>query len=198
MAGTEGRTAQKTRTREAILAGARDLMARGLPVTVTEAAACSGISKATAYRYFSDPAVLAAEAGLALEVRAYEDIVAGCTTPRQRLRAISLYFFDLALEREPAFRQFLARYLDAWAAGAETLDVRRGARRVTMFRRALEGSGLPKDRADALVRALSAATGTEAMIALLDVVQTDRDTARRTVADMAEALMDRHLGAGTG
>ena len=69
-----GRTAQKNRTRKAILDGARTLLAEGQQVTVAAAAEKHGISKATAYRYFSDPAVLVAEAGLDISVRSYEEI----------------------------------------------------------------------------------------------------------------------------
>lgn len=65
-----------------------------------------------------------------------------------------------------------------------------------MFRRALRGSGLAPDRAGALLRPLPAATGTEATIALLDVVQTDRVTARITLAETTDAPIDRYLGAG--
>jgi AcrR family transcriptional regulator len=188
------RHAQKSRTREAILAGARDLLARGETVSVAEAAARSGVSKATAYRYFSDPAVLAAEAGLTIEVPGYEEVVAGAATLRARLRAISLFFFDLALAHEPAYRQFLARNLDAWAADGASRRVRRGARRVAMYETALQEAGMDAARLSPLVRGLSAATGTEAMIALLDVTRADPETARATVLDIADALIDRHLG----
>lgn len=181
---------KRSRTREAILAGARALMARGEAVTVAAAAAEQGISRATAYRYFSDPQVLASEAGLAVEVLPYETIVAGAEGPRARILAISLYIFDLSVAHEAAFRQFLARNLDAWVA--EGPRDRRGARRVEMFRRALDDAGLaPADR-KRLVTALTAATGTEAMIALYDIAQVDPGPARAAVAEIAEALLDRY------
>ncbi|WP_067336926.1 TetR/AcrR family transcriptional regulator [Stappia indica] len=194
---TRERTSQKNRTREAILAGARALIERGETVTVTAAAAESGISKATAYRYFSDPAVLAAEAGLAVEVRDYAEIVQGCDTPRAKVLAVSLYMFDLALAHEAAFRQFLARNLDCWLAEGGGEAARRGARRVAMYRQALSEvrPALPADRLAVLVGALSAATGTEAMIALDDVARLSPDMARQAVRETTEALLDRFLGA---
>lgn len=198
-AGRE-RRAQKSRTREALLGGARALMAEGRPVTVSAAAACAGISKATAYRYFSDPAVLAAEAGLAVQVLDYAEVVQGADSLRDRLLAISLYFFDLALDHEAEFRQFLARSQDAWAAEGARGTGRRGARRIEMYLRALRDSPdpvVPRTKA-ALVNALSIATGVEAMIALLDVAGIDRAAARQTVRDLAEAAIDRHLGARGG
>ena len=58
-----------------------------------------------------------------------------------------------------------------------------------------EGSiSIPEDRKEAMIRALSTATGTEAMIALYDVQGCDRETARQTVADIADAIIDRYLG----
>jgi len=181
---------KRSRTREAILAGARALMARGEPVTVAAAAAEQGISRATAYRYFSDPQVLASEAGLAVEVLDYASIVEGADGARARTLAVSLYIFDLSLAHEAAFRQFLARNLDAWLS--EGPRDRRGARRVEMFRRALAGAGLDPVREARLVAALTAATGTEAMIALIDIARVDPDVARETVAEIAEALLDRY------
>lgn len=181
---------KRSRTREEILAGARALMARGEPVTVAAAAAEQGISRATAYRYFSDPQVLASEAGLAVEVLDYASVVESADGPRARTLAVSLYIFDLSLAHEAAFRQFLARNLDAWLS--EGPRDRRGARRVEMFRRALAGAGLDPAREARLVAALTAATGTEAMIALIDIARVDPDVARETVVDIAEALLDRH------
>lgn len=155
------------------------------------------MSKATAYRYFSDPAVLAAEAGLAVKVASYADVAANARTARDKVRAVSAYFFDLALDNEPAFRRFLARTLDAWAAEGGTLHGARGARRVVMFEAALAGVAdeLGPARTPRLVAALATATGSEAMIALLDVAEIDRDTARQTILEMADALLDHYLGA---
>src|SRR5258708_657678 len=47
-----GRVQQKTRTREALLAATRALLATGVTPTVEEAAAKGSVSRTTAYRYF--------------------------------------------------------------------------------------------------------------------------------------------------
>ena len=191
-----GRSRQKHRTREALLAAARALLADSTPVTLHAAAARAGVSRATAYRYFSDPSVLAAEAGLALEVQGYEEVTAQCRDTRARLLAITLYFLDLALAHEPEFRRFLARWLDAWAPDA--VRVRRGGRRVAMIQRALDEAVRPIADADraALTHGLCVATGTEAMIALLDVAGAAPAEARDSVAGLAAALIDRYLPPG--
>ena len=196
MAESHERRKQKRRTREAILAGARALIEMGKTVTVTAAASHSGVSKATAYRYFSDPRVLAAEAGLSVEVSPYEVVVSGAKTTREKVQAVSLYLLDLSIAHEAKFRHFIARNLDAWQAGGAVDQSPRGARRVLMFEMALEAERgrLSPDQFDALVRALSMATGIEALIALYDVVGASPENARSTVVEIAEALMDRFLG----
>lgn len=192
-----GRMAQKQRTRKAILDGARTLLGEGKPVTVAAAAEKHSISKATAYRYFSDPALLVAEAGLDISVKSYEDVVSGTADLRQRLTAISLYFFDLALKHEASFRKFVSMTLATWTPDTKNNPALRGARRVAMFERAMVSSDvkLARKQQEKLIRALSVATGTEAMIALLDVAGADPATARETVSDITDAILDRFLGA---
>lgn len=188
------RQSQKERTRRAILDGARQLLAEGAPVTVAAAAERHGVSKATAYRYFSDPDILVSEAMLDIEVKAYEEITRGTDGLRGRLLAINLYFLDLALANEAGFRQFLGRTLTVSASGSG--EVRRGARRISMYRQALsdDDGGLPRKEQDALVRALAPATGIEAMTALLDVAGAEPDQAREAVATVTLAILDRFLG----
>lgn len=191
------RNAQKERTRLAILDGARTLLRQGRPVTVVDAAEVHGISKATAYRYFSDPAMLVAEAGLDISVKPFDEVVAGCGSLRQRLKAISLYFFDLVLENEAGFRQFVGMTLTAWKPDEGQRPAYRGARRLTMYRRALaeDDGGLSPDDQDRLVRALAMSTGTEALVALVDVVGATPEQARDSVCDVTDAILNAFLPA---
>src|SRR5438128_11078465 len=57
-----GRTRQKERTRSALIAAARDLVAQGITPNVEDAAAAASISRTTAYRYFPNQAALLAAA----------------------------------------------------------------------------------------------------------------------------------------
>src|SRR5438105_2712420 len=57
-----GRTAQKQRTREALIASARELVAGGVTPTVEAAAEAASISRTTAYRYFPNQRSLLAAA----------------------------------------------------------------------------------------------------------------------------------------
>ncbi|WP_171061036.1 hypothetical protein, partial [Poseidonocella sp. HB161398] len=124
----------------------------------------------------------------------YEEITAGAADLRGKLRAISLYFFDLSLAHEVQFRQFVGMALLASATAPGT--PRRGGRRLEMYRRALsEGeSGLDAAGQARLVNALAATTGAEAMIALLDVAGAGAQEARRTVGEVTDAILDRHFG----
>ena len=185
---------QKNRTRAVLLDAARTLLTRGEALTVTAAAREAGISKASAYRYFSDPALLAAEAGLHLKAAPYEEIVGDAATLRDRLVAISLYFFDLAVANETAFRIYLGLNLQASAQSPEGRTPRRGARRIQAFLRALEGeTDIRPEQARSLAAALAMATGAEAMIALFDIADLSAEEARALVAETAEALCDRML-----
>src|SRR5258708_10070028 len=53
-----GRSAQKARTRDALVAAARELVAAGVTPTVEDAAAAASISRSTAYRYFPNERAL--------------------------------------------------------------------------------------------------------------------------------------------
>lgn len=63
-----GRINQKMRTRRELLRGARELMQSGEPVTVAGAAKRVGISTATSYRYFSEPATMQVEAVMEMDL----------------------------------------------------------------------------------------------------------------------------------
>src|SRR5258706_12227297 len=57
-----GRTAQKQRTRDALITAARELVAQGLTPTVEAASEAAAISRTTAYRYFPNQRALLAAA----------------------------------------------------------------------------------------------------------------------------------------
>ena len=185
------RTSQKQRTRDAILDGARRLMGRGEPVTVAAAAAEHGISRATAYRYFSDTQALAMEAGLATLVPPYEEMVAGTTDLRARLAAITAAMIRLTVANEAAFRQYLSHSVTAPKGSGS-----RGARRVNYMNRALADlpHGLPATEQADLVAALATVAGVEGLVALTDVAGCDSARAARIMADIADAILTRHLG----
>jgi AcrR family transcriptional regulator len=195
------RAKQKGRTRAALLAATRALLARGEPAGVAAVAAEAGVSKATAYRYFSDPAVMAAEATLDIEVPRTADLLAGITDPRERVHTVADYHRALPRRYEAAFRAYLAQVLLTWGGhGDETRPRLRGARRVPAFTEALEPvrSELGTNTLDDLVAALSAATGIEQHIVFTDVCGLDASEADRIGAEMVDALLDHYLAPEAG
>jgi AcrR family transcriptional regulator len=187
------RTRQKQRTRDAILDGARQLMARGEEVTIVAAAAEHGISRATAYRYYSDAQALTLEAGLATLVPSYEELVDGTGDLHSRLIAITEEFAKLTLDNETAFRQYLSH---AVVAKEETGN--RGARRVAYMQRALQDlpHRLPPRKQRELVAMLCVATGIEAVIALIDVARMPREEVPKLVAVLTRTIIDGFVGSG--
>ncbi|MHA3977462.1 hypothetical protein ACW9UR_07260 [Halovulum sp. GXIMD14794] len=158
------------------------------------AAEASGISRATAYRYFSDATTLAAEAALDLAVTPTEVLLEGLVAPRERAHAIRRYYLGFAVKNETAFRAFLARTMQDWLdAPPGTRPQLRGARRIPAFETALL-SERPRLGAAAfrqMILCLTAATGLEQHIALSDVCALDPEAAEAVSVTTTDAILDR-------
>lgn len=187
------RTAQKERTRKALINAARRLMETGQDVTVANMADAADISRATAYRYFADAGTIANEVALELELISTEDLLDGITDTRARVHAVAQYYLKFSREHEAAFRQYLAQTMSQWASGART--ELRGARRVKAFAYALAAvqPNMTAAEFSALVNRLSMLTGIEQMIATIDVLQLDAETADDLQYGIVDAVLDRYL-----
>jgi AcrR family transcriptional regulator len=197
----EGRAKQKARTRRELLAAARRLMDRHAPVTVAHAADEAGISRATAYRYFSDPDVLTLEAVLDGGFASPEQVVGNTEDLRARVHKVRAYLFEAVRASETKFRLFLARALDSYVAnGAGSRPEIRGARRQPMYEHALAPvrAGMPPQDFRFLVLSLSAASGLESYLALKDVCRVDDALADQIAASNIDAILDRLLPPGLG
>jgi AcrR family transcriptional regulator len=187
------RTAQKNRTRAALLAKARDLMNQGEEITVARVADAAAISRATAYRYFSDPGAMSIEATLDVELRPTEELLQGILDPRERVQAVARYYLAFTRENEGQFRQFLAQTMRQWAEQSDSQL--RGARRVRAFSDAIDPirSKMKPAEFQDLVHRLSMPTGLEQHIALNDVLGLDQETGDRLQAEIVDAVLDRYL-----
>src|SRR6476661_8784543 len=120
-----GRTAQKRRTRDALVVAAREVVARGETPTVEAAAEAAGISRATAYRYFPNQhSLLVAahpETGATslLPADAPDDVAA-------RLDLVIDAFTRSLLENEAQQRTMLRLSLEATRAEQAQLPLRQG------------------------------------------------------------------------
>ena len=187
------RTAQKKRTRNALIAAAKELAARGEELTIAGVADAAEISRATAYRYYSDAGALAIEVTLELELLSADVLLEGEEDVRARVHKVARYYLQFVRDHEGAFRQFLAQTMSLWAQGDQT--ELRGARRVRAFTTALapvrdQMSGTAFTE---LVARLSMLTGLEQLIATSDVLGLDPDTADDMQQGIVDAVLDRYL-----
>src|SRR5436305_7896031 len=110
-----GRRNQKARTRSALVAAARELLAAGRTPTVEDAAAAASISRTTAYRYFPNQR--------ALVVAAHPETEASSLLPANppkdpgaRLDTVIEKFTRLIAETEPQQRTMLRLSLEPTAS----------------------------------------------------------------------------------
>ena len=193
-----GRVNQKRRTRLAIVQAAADLAAEGLSPSVADAADAAGVSRATAYRYFSTQEELLIEALLHSAVPDVDAAIAALDDPddvEARLIAVMRAISALTLPYEHAFRAMLKGSLDV-SSGPRL----RGGRRMGWFERVLEPVRDEIDQVtyDRLVAGLSILCGVETLIVLRDVVGiNDESEIRQTIESSAVAMLRGTLPAKT-
>jgi AcrR family transcriptional regulator len=185
-----GRTRQKQRTRQALVAAARELLSDGVPPTVDAAAARAGISRATAYRYFptKDELLIAAHPEVT--------VTSLLPTPaprrvRQRLETVVSAFVQLIVDTEPQQRAMLRASLDA---AHEGLPLRQG-RAIGWIAEALEPleERFGTDAVDLLARAIRSAIGIEALVWLTDIGGLPRGEAAAVMRWSAMSMLDTAL-----
>jgi AcrR family transcriptional regulator len=184
-----GRINQKTRTRAALIAAARDLLARGELPTMEGAAAAAAISRTTAYRYFPTTR--------ALLVAAYPHIesppLLGADAPADPLQRLELLLRDHAkriLEYEPEQRAVLRMSLEPHGKGPPDLPMNRGMR-IGWIEDALAPlrARLQEDEFTRLVHGIGATFGIEAFVWLTDVAGLSREEAVETIRANALAIL---------
>lgn len=186
-----GRARQKQRTRAALVAAARDLVARGgRPPTVAEAAEEAAVSRTTAYRYFPTQK--------SLLLAAHPEVVATSMLPAEvgndpevRLEAAVRGFLAMVLDTEPQQRTMLRLSLEPDSTPDE-LPLRQG-RAVGWFSEALEPlvEQLGADGVRRLAVAIRAVSGIESLVWLVDVGGLSRDQAVDQMVWSAVALVRR-------
>ncbi|MBT8235489.1 MAG: TetR/AcrR family transcriptional regulator [Bacteroidia bacterium] len=165
-----GRTKQKQKTRNAILASAKRFLTSGQDFTLEDIAESASISRATVYRYFSNVDILALEAGLDIHTKSPEmiyDPLRKLSTDKA-LKDIQSYYNHLAIDNEAAFRRYLSLVISPSSKG-----VKRGARRNQTLRLAMEEGdlNLTQHQKEKLIVVLTTLMGIEAMIVTKDVCQ---------------------------
>jgi AcrR family transcriptional regulator len=198
-----GRTAQKSRTRSALIAATRALVARGgEPPTVEQVAAEAAISRTTAYRYFPNQKVMLRAAHPETEATTLLPADVG-DDPETRLRAAVDAFSRLIIDTEAQQRTMLRLSLEPDASAGQ-LPLRQG-RAIGWFEDALAPlrPGLPAAAIHRLAIAVRNATGIESLIWLTDVAGLSHDESRElmkwsAVAMLRAALDEQHARPETG
>ena len=185
-----GRSAQKRRTRDALIAAARDLVARGETPTVDRAAEAASISRTTAYRYFPNQR--------ALLTAAHPETVATSMLPddpprdvASRLDLVVDAFTRMIVDTEAQQRTMLRLSLEDGTSPGQ-LPLRQG-RAIGWFSEALDplSGRLGTDGVRRLAVAVRAVAGVEALVWLTDVAGLTRDAAIDQVVWSAIALVRR-------
>ena len=188
-----GRTRQKQRTREALVAAARDLIAQGGTAPTVEAAARAAfVSRTTAYRYFPTQNALLVAAHPEITALTLVPYDAG-DDPEKRLLGAVAAFIDVIVATEQQQRTMLRLSLDPETPN-ESLPLRQG-RAITWFEEALEPLQPRHTRAEIHQLALSvrSAVGIEALVWLTDVGGLTREEAAERMLWSARALLHQAL-----
>lgn len=191
-----GRVGQKRRTRDALIAAARDLVANGETPTVERAAEAASISRTTAYRYFPNQR--------ALLIAAHPETAATSLLPEDapedaaaRLDLVIEEFTRSTLENEAQQRTMLRLSLEAEPVEQGRLPLRQG-RAITWIEEALAPLREEMSEADVhrLTLAIRSATGIEAFVWLTDVARLSREDAVALMRWSARALLQAAIAGG--
>lgn len=184
-----GRTRQKQRTRDALVAAARDLVARGGAAPTVEAAAeAAAVSRTTAYRYFPTQKALLVAAHPETTASTLVPDDAG-DDPEARLLGAVDAFIRIIMDTEHQQRTMLRLSLDP-ETSSESLPLRQG-RAITWFEEAL--APLRPRFTDAEIHRLAlsvrSAVGIESLVWLTDIAGLAREQAAEQMLWSARALL---------
>jgi AcrR family transcriptional regulator len=183
-----GRTRQKLRTRDALVAATRELVAQGVTPTVESAAARAEISRTAAYRYFTNQRALLIAAHPEIDRKS----LLGANAPHDpaaRLGAALEEFHRIMLDTEPQLRMALRLSLDR-EGDYDDQTLRRG-RAIGWFEDALAPlvGQLSKQEIRRLALGIRSAAGIEALVWLTDVGRLSRAESVELMKLSAQALL---------
>jgi AcrR family transcriptional regulator len=188
---TTGRRSQKARTRAALVAATRDLLARGLIPTVEDSAHGADISRTTAYRYFPNQRSLLAAVHPEIDATSLLPDPAP-TDPQSRLDMVMRESARITMNWEPELRTSLRLSLEPDSA---ELPVLRRGHAITWIEDALTPLRRSHPHIDThrLAIAIRAATGIESFVWLVDVAGLPKSDAAEMLCQTAQALLANAL-----
>ncbi len=188
------RTAQKLRTRHAIVTAAAELLGEAESPTVTQIAAAAEVSRRTIYLHFPSIEHLLLEAALQSttqeSVDAALDDLGDEPDVEHRVDVLTRAVQELFFATEKEGRTLLRLTVDAPREGPADQPVR-GARRIEWIERAVEPLRfrLEPTQFERLVTALAMVVGWEALIVARDIRALQLPEAEETSAWAARALV---------
>ena len=184
-----GRSNQKRRTRDALVAAARQLVSQGHSPTVEAVAEAATISRTTAYRYFPNQRALLAAAHPETAMRSLlpDDAPGDVAT---RLDLVVAAFTTMIVATEAQQRVMLRLSLEPGASEPADLPLRQG-RAIGWIEEALEPlrGQMSQDGVHRLALAVRSATGIEALVWLTDVAGLSREEALHLMRWSARGLL---------
>ena len=184
-----GRTNQKARTRDALIAAARQLLAEGATPTVEAAAAEASVGRTTAYRYFPNSRTLLAATFPEIEM---DSLLAEDPPedPLARLEIVAEGLTRQLFEYEPELRAQLRLVLEGEPVGSDSLPLRRG-RRIGWIEEALSPlrGRMSEGALRRLVLGIGATLGIEAFVWLTDMAGLSREEAVEVMRSNARTLL---------
>jgi AcrR family transcriptional regulator len=184
-----GRSGQKQRTRTALLASARELIATsGAAPTVAEAAEAAGISRTTAYRYFPSQGALLIAAHPEVDTASMLDATTS-DDAADRVESVVRRFLTIIVDTEVQQRTMLRLSLTP-GVDRSGLPLRQG-RAVGWISEALAplAERLDADGVRRLAIAVRAVSGIESLVWLTDVAGLETAQAVEQVVWSARALV---------
>jgi AcrR family transcriptional regulator len=184
-----GRRYQKARTRAALVAAARQLLAEGVTPTVERTADRAEISRTTAFRYFPNQRALLVATYPEIDARSLLEGEAP-VDPMARLDAVTETFTKQVLAHEPELRAQLRLSLEPEPPGADALPFRQG-RGIRWIDDALAPlrDRIPEAELRRLVLAIRATLGIEALVWLTDIAGLSREEAVAIMRSSARTLL---------
>jgi AcrR family transcriptional regulator len=185
---TRGRPEQRARTREALIQAARAQLAEGATPTVESAATRCGVSRATAFRHFSNQRDLLVATHPMLDMPSLLPAVPP-EDPVERVLLVANRIIELIIASEAEMRMSLRLALEPGTT--QDLPLRKG-RRLAWFEDALEP--VRRDLGAAsfkrLSLALASSVGVETFVWLTDVVELSKKQAARQLVWTARVLTE--------
>lgn len=182
-----GRANQKARTRDALIAATRELLAQGVVPTMEGAAAAAAISRTTAYRYFPSLRDLIVAAYPHVEQRS----LLGPNPPEDamaRLEIVAQTHTQRILANEAQMRAVLRLSLEG--VRPPELPMHQGLR-IAWIEDALTPlrGQMPDDQLRRLIHGIGATLGIEAFVWLTDIAGLAREQAAAIIRSNALALL---------